>query len=209
MPTPRKSSRLTKGLRKRISVLNSLKPEESQAVLHRLLAAHPALGAEAEQIARSLLGEVSFESVAGQVEDAVRALSLRDLNRRAGRHEWGYTEPTEAAWELLGEAVDPFLEDMKRQMGLGLEAEALEICKGLVLGLYRVRDERGSEFLGWAPDFPDETAAFAIETWRVGGDSKKTVARTSLQRRRAFPQEFVVEFVPKWDSLIARTLSRG
>ena len=200
---------MTKGLRKKTSVLNSLKAEEARAVLHRLLAAHPALGAEAEQIARSLLGEVSFESVAGQVEDAVRALSLQDLNRRAGRHEWGYTEPTEAAWELLGEAVDPFLEDMKRQMELGLEAEALEICKGVVLGLYHVRDKKGSEFLGWAPDFPDETAAFAIETWWVGGDSKKTVARTRLQRRRAFPQEFIVEFVPEWDSLIARTLSRG
>jgi len=209
VPAPKKSSRVTKGLRKGASVLNSLRPEEAQAVLHRLLAAHPALGAEAEQIAKSLLGEVSFESVADQVEQTVRALSLHDLNRRAGRHEWGYTEPTEAAWELLGEAVDPFLEDMKRQIELGLEAEALEICKGVVLGLYRVRDERGSEFLGWAPDFPDETAAFSIETWCVGGDSKKTAGRTSLQRRRAFPQEFVVEFVPEWDSLIARTLSRG
>lgn len=208
VPTPKKSSRATNRSKKGASVLNSLKPEEAQTVLHRLLAAHPALGAKAEQIARLLLGEVSFESVADQVEDAVRALSLDDLNSRAGRHEWGYTEPTEAAWELLGEAVDPFLEDMKRQIELGLEAEALEICKGVVLGLYRVRDEKGSEFLGWAPDFPDETAVFVIETWCVGGDSKRTVARTSLQRRRAFPQEFVVEFVPEWDSLIARTLSR-
>lgn len=209
MPTPKKSSREPNWSKKGASVLNSLKPEEAQAVLRRLLAAHPALGAKAEQIARSFLGEVSFESVADEVEHAVRALSLDDLNSRAGRHEWGYTEPTEAAWELLEEAVDPFLEDMKRQTGLGLEAEALEICKGVVLGLYRMRDERGSEFLGWAPDFPEETAAFAVSTWCTGVANKKMAAQSRSRKRRAFPKDFVVEFVPEWDSLIARTLSRG
>jgi len=29
---------------------------------------------------------------------------------------------------------------MKRQMELGLQREALDICKGVVLGLYRIRD---------------------------------------------------------------------
>jgi hypothetical protein len=40
-------------------------------------------------------------------------------------------EPSEAAWEILEETVEPVLDDMKRH---GLEAEALEICKGMVLG---------------------------------------------------------------------------
>jgi hypothetical protein len=58
---------------KRISVLERLKPGEAETVLRRLLAVHSDLGDEAEQIARSVLGEVSFESVAEEVEYAVYA----------------------------------------------------------------------------------------------------------------------------------------
>ena len=195
--------------RKKISVLDRLKPGEAETVLRRLLAAHPDLGAEAERIARLVLGEVSFESVASEVEDAVRALDLDDLDSRAGSHAWGYTEPSEAAWELLEEAVGPFLEDMQRQMKLGLEAEALEICKGLVLALYRLRKEtNGDGLLGWAPDFPAETAAHAVDTWRTGGDNRKRVVQRDPRKRPGFPQDFVEKFVSEWGSLIGRTPSR-
>lgn len=195
--------------RKKISVLDRLKPGEAETVLRRLLAAHPDLGAEAEQIARSVLGEVSFESVAEEVEHAVRSLDLDDLNSRAGSHAWGYTEPSEAAWELFEEAVAPFLEDMQRQMELGLEAEALEICKGVVLALYRLRKgANGDGLLGWAPDFPAETAAHAVHTWWTGGDNKRRAQRDP-RKRPGFPQDFVEKFVPEWGSLIGRTLSRA
>lgn len=46
---------------------------------------------------------------------------------RSRSSRWPTTSsPTEAAGELLQEAVDPFMEDMKRQMELGLGAEANE-----------------------------------------------------------------------------------
>lgn len=80
-----------------LSLLDGLKPEESRAILQRLLAAHPDLRAEVERIARSVLGAVSFEDIADAVEDAVRALDLDDLHGRAGRHSWGYVEPSQAA----------------------------------------------------------------------------------------------------------------
>lgn len=144
----------------------------------KVLAAHPNLGAEAEAIARSHLGEVSFETIADEVQEAVRAPDLDDLNGRAGRHAWGYVEPTEAAWEILGESVEPFVADMKRRMELGLEADALEICKGVVLGLYRVERGEGGELAAWAPDFPAEAAGDALETWRRGnGPAKAAAAR--------------------------------
>ena len=73
------------GTRRKGSVLEHLKAEDAQDVLRRLLAAHPDLGAEAETIGRSLLGEVTFEAVAADVEDAVRAMDREDLNGRAGR----------------------------------------------------------------------------------------------------------------------------
>ncbi len=188
--------------RKKASVLDRLRPEEAQAVLRRLLAAHRELRSEAQQIAKSLLSEVEFEWVADEVEDALRDVGLDELGNRAGEHSWGYTEPSEAAWELLEERVSPFIEDMKRQSELGLDADALEMCKGVVLGLYRVRGEQGDDVLQWAPDFPAETAAHAVATWRDGGD-KKTAGR-GHRKQRVFPPDFVKEFVPEWEDLIAR-----
>jgi len=187
---------------KKASVLDRLRPEEAQTVLWRLLAAHRELRSEAQQIAKSLLSEVAFEWVADEVEEAVRDLGLDELGSRAGKHSWGYTEPSEAAWELLEERVSPFIEDMKRQFELGLDAEALEICRGIVLGLYRVRNAQGDDVLQWAPDFPAETAANAVTTWCDGGD-KKTAER-GYRKQRVFPPYFVKEFVPEWEDLIDR-----
>jgi hypothetical protein len=40
------------------------------------------------------------------------------------RWTWSCVEPTEAAWELLGDAIDPFLEEMKRRAELELDRPA-------------------------------------------------------------------------------------
>ncbi len=190
--------------RKKGSVVEHLKPEEATDVLRRILAAHPDLRAEAEKHARSLLGEASFEVIAGEVEDVVRAFDLDDLNGRAGRHEWGYVEPTEAAWEILEEAVEPFVSDMKRQIELGLESEALEFCKGVVLGLYRAEHGKEGELAQWAPDFPAEAAGNTIQIWLTGDLLKKAARRPGL----AIPQEFVERFVPEWRDMIGRLAGR-
>jgi len=183
-------------------ILERLKPEEAAAVLRRLLEVHPDLASEAEEIARSLLQEVEYEEIAAEIEDEIRALDYDDLNARAGSHEWGYTEPSEAAEEILEETLEPFREDMQRHLELGLEAEALEICKGLVLGCYRLSERAGGDVLGWAPDFPAEAASHALEVWYRGGGDPKNRPRGE-RKRPSLPAEFL-SLIPKWIPLIER-----
>lgn len=194
------------------SVLGNLKADEALDVLHRLLGTHPNLTNEAESLARSLLGEVNFEEIADEVQEAVSSLDFDDLNARAGHHEQGYVEPDEAAWEILEEAVEPFTADIHRRIALGLEADALEICKGTVLGLYRVGHSGGGRVAEWAPDFPSEAAGNAIEVWLAPGPRKK-VDRSGPKRkerkRPAFPQEFVDKEVPEWGEMIRRIVGRS
>lgn len=81
---------------------------------------------------------------------------------------------------------EPFREDMKR---LGLEAEALKICKGLVLGCYRLSERAGGDVLGWAPDFPAEAAGDVLEAWYFGTDGPRDAmpdGKSVLPLRRSF-----------------------
>lgn len=200
--------RKAKDKRRRSSILERLKPEEGQDVLRRILAVRPNLRAEAEKFARSVLAEATFEGIAEEVEDAVGACDLDDLNSRARPHRRGYVDPSEAAWEILEEAVEPFVSDIKRQLELGLEAQATEICKGVVLGLYRAEHGKRGELVEWAPDFPGETAGHAIETWLTGKRARKPTGAAVRRNRLASFREFADRFVPEWRDAIVRTLSR-
>ena len=187
-------------------LLDRLKPGEGATVLRRLLKAHPDLLSEAYEIARSLLRQLEYEDVAAEIEDDIRALDYEDLNARAGGHEWGYVEPSEAAWEILEETVEPVLDDLKRHIELGLEAEALEICKGMVLGLYRLNEREGGDVLGWAPDFPAEAAGNALEFWHAGADEQKS-RDIRRKTRPPLPQDVLIR-VPKWIPMIERILKK-
>jgi hypothetical protein len=185
------SSRAKKG-----KVLARLKPEESASVLRSLLERHPDLVAEAEAMASAAVTDVDAGAVAEDVEQAVLDLDVEDLGTRAGRKSWGYVEPTEAAWELLGEAVDPFLEEMKRHVELGFEAAATAACAGIVLGLYRCRGKNSDQVLGWAEDFPAETAGHAVAT---------LARESSGKHRRAWRlPDAIVDQIPEWAVMIGR-----
>lgn len=183
--------------------LNSLQAEEAAQVLRQLLSAHPDLRTEAEEIAGALPRAVSFEDIATAVEDAVLQLDADTLYGRSGGHSWGYVEPTEAAWEMLEEAIEPFRADMKRYLDLGLESQALEVCKGIVLGLYRVRDAENDEFLGWAEDFPAEAAGEAVEYWLSGGEPR-AAGKRRRRTGRLFPADFLEQHVPEWREMLER-----
>lgn len=203
----KRQPRLAKRSREMRTIFDRLKPEEAKVVLDYFLAAHPELCGEAEQIAKSVLKNVSFECVADEIEAGILSLDLGDLNSRAGRQEWGYVEPTEAAWELLEETVEPFWEDIKRKKELGLDAEALEICKGILLGLYRLRNEENNQVLGWAPDFLAEAVGRCLDEWV--GRTKKWKGQPGLITAEAFVNNFVLKFIPEWNSQIAKKLSGG
>ena len=189
-------------------MLDRLDSVEAAAVLRQLLAAHPEIVSEAEEISRSLLREETYAAIADEIEEAVQALDMGDLNARAGAHEWGYVEPSEAAWEILEEAVEPFVADIERRIALGLEDAALQLCQGVVLGLYRVERGTGGELAQWAPDFFAEAAGGAINAWRTGSRTGTTAGGVDRRNRARFPHEFFSRFLPHWQDMIRRILSR-
>ncbi len=195
----RKSKREGKsGANVRDKVLDKLDSAEAASVLRKLLDRHGELRSEAEAIARGLLAEISPFSVADDVENALFQFDDDDLNGRAGRHSWGYVEPSEAAGELLEEALEPFVSDMKRYLEMELEDQARQFCQGILLGLYRVRNGGDNDILNWVPDFPGEAAANVLEDWSETSGTERGGAPAKKRRRRLSP-DFVREHMPDWD----------
>lgn len=147
--SPRKSAAATgrwpKTKARAVSVLDKMAPSELATVLRALLKKHPDLRPEAESIAVEMVSSPSVENIAEDVLDAVTSLGIDSFHERAGKQSWGYVEPTEVAWELLGEAVEDV---MKRRMDLGLHEAAQAICCGIVLGLHKGEGGRARRPLG-------------------------------------------------------------
>ena len=98
------------------------------------------------------------------------ALDQHDLANRAGRTRYGYVEPTEAAWQLLEEALEPWLEDIARRAALDLRDAALDLAIGILAGLHSVdgctNDER---LLSWAPDCASEASDSVVRALTRAG----------------------------------------
>lgn len=177
-------------------MLARLERNEGASVLRTVLERHPERAIEAEEIAKATVTDVDAEAVAEDVEQAVLDLDLSELDSRAGRQQWGYVEPAEAAWEILAEAIDPFLDDTKRHVDLGFEAAALATCAGIVLGLYRCRGKNSDQLLGWAEDFPADAAGEAVAM---------PASESRARHRRAWLlPDAVVAQVPDWVEMIGR-----
>ena len=190
----------TKGGKK--SVLDKMDPDELATVLLTLLAKHPELRSEAESIGM-VVSAPSVEGVADDVFDAVTSIDTAAFHGRAGKQPWGYVEPTEAAWELLDEAIEDFLADMKRRAQLRLHQAAEKICCGIVLGLHKAMASESDGPLRWAPDFPAEEACHAVaELLRMFPARNRRTARDRLV-------ETLSVLVPGRNEMISRAADRA
>jgi GT2 family glycosyltransferase len=131
-------------------------------VLRQLLSEHPDLESDATRIATELVSDVSPDDVASDLRTSLVVLGYDQLNARSGPSPYGYTHPTDAAWEMLEETVRPEIDEMKRRLRLGFAAAAESICVGIVRGL-REAEQEGGDVLAEAPDFPNEMAQQTLE----------------------------------------------
>jgi hypothetical protein len=181
-------------------LLERLAPEEADAVLRTLLGRHPGLRAEAEQIATGLVSSSSVEDIAADVFDRVTAVDIDALNERAGKHSWGYVEPSEAAYDLLTEAVEELVDDMKRKAELGLVSPAETVCVGLIGGLYDARHTESDGALGWGRDFPAEEAGEVVAQFikSCPAEKRKPVGEKLLKTLTAQ--------APEWADVLERAV---
>jgi hypothetical protein len=154
-----------------------------------LLATRPDLREVAETHAARLMSNEDRSVVARDVADALRSLDIEELNGRAGyRPGQGYVHPGEAADEVLDEALEPFLHDLKRRATLGMRTATLELAVGILLGLYECRHGHSETLLEYSPDYAAERATDVVDQ----------CANLGI----ALPGAELLDLVPDWDSIV-------
>ena len=143
--------------------LDRLRPQEQAGLLPAVLAAHPELGETLEALALARVGDVDADEIAGELEGLLNDLSLTELAARAGKQPGYYVHETDAANEIVAEALVSYEEDLWRATALDLPDVARTVLLGIVAGLHRCCDAPDGTVLAYAgPDTPAEHAAWLV-----------------------------------------------
>jgi hypothetical protein len=156
--------------------IQSLSANEAAHVLKDMLDNDPGLIKKAYEAAVRATGNVDDNAITGRVFSRLNRLDVDDLNSRAGRTRDGYVEPCDAAWELFEEALDPFIDEMNRNLKRGLSAAAKAHCIGIIRGLRQYEKESSSDFADWVEDAPGEYVDTVIEEWKKGNPPDEDIA---------------------------------
>jgi hypothetical protein len=141
---------------------------------------------------KNLLMAVDVDETADEVFCVLDSIEVQDCWDRSGSSRHGYTEPSEAAVELVEEELQPFYDQAKRYRELSMAEQETTYCMGVILGIYRYEHESKSEFREWCVDVPLECAGYAgylLDTWHER--PQDTASAEAMD-------EFIERRCPKW-----------
>ena len=138
---------------------------------------------------------IDVDETANDVFFVLDSIDVQDCWDRSGRSRYGYTEPSEAAVELVEEELQPFYDQAKTYRDLGMPEQETTYCKGVILGIYRYEHESKSEFRKWCIDVPIEYAGYLLDTWRERNQG--TAPAQAMD-------EFIRHRCPKWAKYLIR-----
>ena len=149
-------------------IIDNLSVFEARAVLRTLAENYADLARRIAEMTRTSLGGDDMKDVAAALYDELDALEVQEVWDRAGRTRHGYVETSEVAEQMIEAVLAPYLEELSRYQVLGLNLEAGELCKGLLLGIYQFKHESKCQFKDWATDLPLDLAREVLAAWRRG-----------------------------------------
>ena len=176
-----------KSIKKKTNILDQITADDAIAILKILAQEDKRVGERIEQIAMEYLSGVDIEDIASQVYFDLDNIEVEEVWERSGSTRDGYVEPVEVAWQLFEEALESFLEKLKRYQELSMHAEAKNYCMGILKGIYQFEKESKSEYKDWAADAPREYFEMVLNDWKKGCENPKNVESMNEFVKKNFP----------------------
>ena len=148
------------------SVLEELSPSQGLEILKRLANEDTNISKRVKMLALEYLSEIEPDEIADEVFFDLNGIEIEDVWKNSGRTRHGYIDPYELASDMFKEAVEPYLEEMRKYHKLSLHREAELQCIGILKGIYRFEIEATTEFQDWVTDVPQDNFEQVLEEWR-------------------------------------------
>ena len=116
-------------------IIDQLSPDDALAVLKAISREDDQLAARIVEKATLYLSNVDPAEVAAALYAELDALEVEEVWDRAGPKRHGYVDPGEAAHEMVQEVIESFLQELLKYRGLGMRAQANQMCVGLLQGV--------------------------------------------------------------------------
>jgi len=140
------------------------RPEMAVSILKKLYA-DKEVQHKLIDLAEAALQKVDADEIANDVFCELNMLDVQDIGKNSGKTRYGYVEPSEAAYAMAEDAVEPFVRDISKYRELGMKKEEKETCRGLIRGLMRYENSGSNEFKDWIPDSIMEIAESIIDEY--------------------------------------------
>lgn len=150
------------------NIFAEISADDAFAILSRLAKEDPKIANRIEQIAIDYLSDVDIEDIASQVYFELDSIEVEELWDRSGRTRNGYVEPDEMAFQMFEEALEPFIDEMKKYQNHSMFAEAKDYCIGILKGICKFENDSLSEYKDWAVDAPADFFEQVLDEWEKG-----------------------------------------
>jgi hypothetical protein len=114
-------------------VIKKLTAEQALEVVKRLSEKGRKIREAVLAEAKNLLMAVDADETAEEVFFVLDSIDVQDCWDRSGKSRYGYTEPSEAAVELVEEELQPFYDQAIRYRELGMAEQETTYCMGVIL----------------------------------------------------------------------------
>lgn len=171
----------------KINILKEINGREALLILNDLVREDPLLKRRIESLALKYLEQVELREVIDEVYSTLECLEVEELWNSSGSTQYGYIQPGERAYEMVEEALEPYLKEMKRFQRLSMFEEAKIQCLGILGGIYSYHMESDNEFKGWAPDVLEEQFLTILEKWREKQNNRSDIREVEDYVRKNFP----------------------
>jgi hypothetical protein len=150
---------------KKDDIFEKITPDEALKILRQLTKTDNDLKMKVIKLAEELLKDVDTDQIHEDVFYALDGIDVNELWDRSGPKSDGYTSPEDMSVEMFEEALELFIQEMKRLLNLKMLREAKIYCMGILKGIYKYKEDSESEFKDWASDVPGEIFGYILREW--------------------------------------------
>jgi hypothetical protein len=169
-------------------VLDNVSTEHAYEILKRLADEDTKISKRIQELALEYLMEVDPDNIAENVFYDLDSLDVEDVWKNSGSTRYGYVDPYELASEMFEEALEPYIDDLRKCQKLSMDEKAKLHCMGILKGIDKFEREATTEFQDWAVDDPHENFIQVLMEWRKENKNPENLEDMDGFIKKNFPK---------------------